>query len=137
MITTVFNCDDSSVVERKVEPAILCFMNRQDYQHEYYERTKAQRKGTLRAQKQVNIRKAEEYLRDAKDAPCFDCGVRYPYYVMDFDHRPGEEKSKHLTKRRNMRGLTRVGIPSLKAEILKCDLVCSNCHRERTHSRCS
>ncbi len=36
--------------------------------------------------------KRREYLRAVKSRPCADCGVQYPYYVMDFDHRAGEEK---------------------------------------------
>jgi hypothetical protein len=28
----------------------------------------------------------------AKDRPCADCQIRYPHYVMDFDHREGVEK---------------------------------------------
>jgi hypothetical protein len=62
--------------------------------------------------------------------PCKDCGESYPYYVMDFDHRDGDDKSfcisTHLRKR---------GRNVVLAEIEKCDLVCSNCHRERTYQR--
>ena len=34
----------------------------------------------------------------AKSRPCADCGVQYPYYVMDFDHRDGSQKKYELTK---------------------------------------
>jgi hypothetical protein len=68
-------------------------------------------------------------IRAAKDKPCADCGVRYPYYVMDFDHREGEEK------------LANVGYfafsteAALGEEVAKCDVVCANCHRIRTWRR--
>ena len=65
----------------------------------------------------------------AKSRPCADCGVQYPYYVMDFDHREGVKKefSLHEAQRVTKRAILR--------EIEKCDVVCANCHRERTHRR--
>jgi hypothetical protein len=68
-------------------------------------------------------------IRAAKSRPCVDCGVRYPYYVMDFDHREGTAKSFILSD------VPRATSKSLMQEIDKCDLVCANCHRERTHQR--
>ncbi len=43
-----------------------------------------------RYNRKVRIRLREEtrvIVREAKSVPCADCGVKYPYYVMDFDHR--------------------------------------------------
>jgi hypothetical protein len=70
-----------------------------------------------------------EYLRQVKSRPCADCGVQYPYYVMDFDHREGEEKIFELNR------VVYVTMRAVKREIEKCDVVCSNCHRERTYQR--
>ncbi len=70
-----------------------------------------------------------EYLRQAKSRPCVDCDVQYPYYVMDFDHREGEEKLFELNR------VNRLTMRAIKQEIEKCDVVCSNCHRERTYQR--
>lgn len=77
-------------------------------------------------------RKAElyKYLRTLKEnSPCVDCKIQYPYYVMDFDHVRGK-------KHKNVMEL----VPTLSKkiideEIAKCEIVCSNCHRERTHFR--
>lgn len=66
-------------------------------------------------------------VRKLKSVPCMDCGQRYPYYVMDFDHR--EDKEFTISKRRAY------SIEKLLAEIAKCDVVCSNCHRIRTFNR--
>ena len=66
---------------------------------------------------------------DAKSRPCADCGIQYPYYVMDFDHREGATKQFSL---HSVHGVTKNAI---LREIEKCDVVCSNCHRERTHRR--
>ena len=74
------------------------------------------------------LRKADK-LRALKAGACTDCGLRYPPYVMDFDHRPGEEKLFTIGT-----GVTRSDAAIL-AEIAKCDLVCANCHRVRTYQR--
>ena len=35
---------------------------------------------------------SKEHVRKFKDKPCAYCRESYPYYAMDFDHRPGTEK---------------------------------------------
>ena len=65
---------------------------------------------------------------------CLDCGVVYPYYVMDFDHRPEETKSFNISKM-NQYAATSDRISKVMKEIDKCDYVCANCHRERTQER--
>lgn len=67
-------------------------------------------------------------VNDLKNAPCVDCGVRYPPYVMDFDHRDPNTKYRTVSQLLSHGSERRV-----VEEIDKCDLVCSNCHRERTH----
>ncbi len=77
-------------------------------------------------------RKAElyKYLRNLKEAsPCTDCGSYYPYYVMDFDHVRGR-KQKNV-----MELVPTLSRKKIDEEIAKCEIVCSNCHRERTHFR--
>lgn len=70
------------------------------------------------------------WYREKKNKPCVDCGIQYPYYVMDFDHRDPSKKAFLVSK------LARSGRRrKLEKELLKCDLVCSNCHRERTHTQ--
>lgn len=69
------------------------------------------------------------WLAKQKDAPCLDCGGKFPAFVMDFDHRYGVKKLFKIAAAR-MRKKSVV-----EAEIAKCDLVCSNCHRIRTHER--
>jgi hypothetical protein len=76
--------------------------------------------------------KLKVILREAKDIPCVDCGVQYPPYVMDFDHREGEKKLINVSALNAHRYVT---ITQFLAEIAKCDLVCANCHRQRTHER--
>jgi hypothetical protein len=71
-------------------------------------------------------------IREAKDQPCSDCGVRNPAYVMDFDHRHGGHKRFNIG-RDALRG--RCSEEALRQEIEKRDVVCANCHRMRTHRR--
>ena len=69
------------------------------------------------------------HIREIKESkPCVDCGVNYPYYVMDFDHLEDKEYGINF-----LCSTGRIG--ALKKEIVKCEVVCANCHRIRTHNR--
>lgn len=70
-----------------------------------------------------------ELIQKLRDVPCADCGQRFPFYSMDFDHRIPSEKSTEVP-----RLLGRVTTDRLLQEISKCDVVCANCHRLRTYS---
>jgi hypothetical protein len=71
-----------------------------------------------------------DFIREVKDQPCTDCGTRYPFYVMHFDHRPDAPKLFNVGT-----GVDRVGWDMLRAEVAKCDVVCANCHAMRTWQR--
>lgn len=99
------------------------------YQRDWYRRN-ANRHRANAARLRADLRKRNQAaVRQAKDVPCADCGVRYPAYVMDFDHVRG--------KKRDNIGLMKAyaGNATLLAEIAKCDVVCANCHRVRSHRR--
>lgn len=68
------------------------------------------------------------YVRDRKNKPCLDCGVKYPYYVMQFDHL--RDKKYHISELVNANN-----VKKLELELAKCEVVCANCHAERTHQR--
>lgn len=80
------------------------------------------------AHKRNNKAISRKFLLEIKSNPCFDCNKTYPPYAMDFDHRDGSLKSKNVGR------LIQEGysLKTIKKEIEKCDLVCTNCHRERT-----
>ena len=79
-------------------------------------------------------RKRAEAIRSVVDAlkarPCADCGVEYPPYVMDFDHLGDQVKVDAVAKL-----IRNANLGAILAEIEKCEVVCANCHRERTHQR--
>jgi hypothetical protein len=70
----------------------------------------------------------QEFLLEQKDKPCADCGNKYPREAMDFDHLGDKEFT--ISNMKNV-----VSRERLEAEIAKCDVVCSNCHRTRTKER--
>ena len=73
--------------------------------------------------------KVREYVREIKESsPCTDCGISYPYYVMEFDHL--------RDKANTVANITHSGsFENVKKEIKKCELVCANCHKTRTWQR--
>lgn len=73
------------------------------------------------------VAKTKAIIRSAKDSPCFDCGVEYPYWIMQFDHL--RDKSFNIGDARY------IAEEKLYAEIFKCEVVCANCHADRTHRR--
>lgn len=63
-----------------------------------------------------------------KQKPCQDCGHTFPVESMDFDHVRGQKKG-------NISALLARPTRELEQELEKCELVCSNCHRQRTRDR--
>lgn len=70
-------------------------------------------------------------VNELKSSPCMDCGGSFPPVAMDFDHREATSKKAQVSD------MLRSGysLLTILAEIDKCDLVCANCHRIRTHAR--
>lgn len=85
-------------------------------------------KRTQRNRQRV-LKELREFLWQLKDVPCADCGNKFHPVAMDFDHVTGE-KIREISRLAN--GLKRA---TLLAELKKCEVVCSNCHRVRTWNR--
>lgn len=71
------------------------------------------------------------YVIKAKDRPCMDCGGRFPAECMDFDRRDETVKLFVLSSV----AARHKPLVDIDAEMAKCDLICSNCHRIRTKRR--
>ncbi len=69
------------------------------------------------------------FLDWIKTRPCLDCKHEFPPCAMDFDHVRGEKKF-NVGQR-----MAYVSAEDLQAEIMKCDVVCANCHRVRSFGR--
>lgn len=81
-----------------------------------------------RSRRNRHQRRLQDIVNAAKDRPCADCGREFPSYVMDLDHVRGEKVMAVGAMVARC-----VSYERLLAEIAKCDVVCSNCHRERTY----
>lgn len=75
-------------------------------------------------------RRIEAMAAAAKARPCVDCGIQYAPWQMDFDHVSGK-KVERVSQLAHDSGSIRLVL----AEIAKCEVVCANCHRNRTHLR--
>lgn len=83
-----------------------------------------------RGQKYDSSNYLDQIQQFKEDKGCTDCGSMYPHYVLEFDHRPEFKKVDNV-----YRVLRKFGIDKAWQEIAKCDVVCSNCHKIRTHIR--
>ena len=72
--------------------------------------------------------RSRKLIQEAKDVPFMDCGVRHPFWIMQFDHVRGKKEF-------NLSAASARAEQKVKDEIAKCDIVCSNCHDDRTHKR--
>ena len=104
----------------------VCRACNKAYGKRYYRANKA------KFQERNERRRAEHlaWVSTLRAKPCMDCGGSFPPCCMDFDHREGEEKTAavaDLVRRSYSK-------EAILAEIAKCDLVCANCHRVRTHT---
>jgi hypothetical protein len=75
-------------------------------------------------------RRYKAHINAIKNKPCMDCNQFFPLECMDFDHIP--VRGPKLFSIGESSG--QVSIQLLNEEIAKCDVVCANCHRIRTHS---
>jgi hypothetical protein len=102
-----------------------------EYQRAWYAKNRQRHLESVKKQnskRRIEIRKKLQDLRS--ETPCEDCKERYPFYVMQFDHVRGEK----------LMDLSRVASnqwsdQKLQREIDKCEIVCANCHAQRTWER--
>lgn len=99
------------------------------YRRNRRKHNKRYRDNNYRATK--NARKAlREELNGIKSAtPCKDCAVYYSPWQMQFDHVQGDKLG-------NIADMVNHGTRNkLFEELKKCELVCANCHADRTYKR--
>ena len=74
---------------------------------------------------QDRVRK--RYYEYKESRACQDCEKFYPYYVMEFHHVRGTKKFTLARRSASFES------KEFMEEMAKCDLLCANCHRIRTH----
>jgi hypothetical protein len=69
-----------------------------------------------------------KFIQEQKLAPCMDCLKAFGHWQMQFDHVSGE-------KLRDIANMCSFSKEKILEEIAKCELVCANCHADRTYRR--
>ena len=93
--------------------------------NKHYYKLKRQRSQSKYRQRLRNI------IEFYKKKLCADCNIAYPYWIMQFDHIDGNK----LFTIGNSTSSRYTSVDNLIAEINKCEVVCANCHANRTYIR--
>ena len=96
-----------------------------EVRHNYYARNRDKYKGYVGNRREF----IRAMIREARNQPCTDCNVQFPWYIMEFDHARGVKEFGISV------GAVKYGIEKVRAEMKKCDIVCRNCHGDRTYRR--
>jgi len=96
-------------------------------QAEWYQKNK----DAIRKKRSYQKQEARKWVNDYKtqNSVCTDCEISFPPHILDFDHIG--DKSFGIS-RALQQG---TGLDKIKQEIKKCEIVCANCHRQRTYDR--
>jgi hypothetical protein len=95
----------------------------------WYQRKIEDKEWVNKVNSQAKSRKenVNRFLRKYKlQHGCADCGYKENHVALDFDHVVGEKRLDVCNAK---------SIAQAESEILKCEVVCSNCHRIRTWER--
>ena len=109
------------------KPHSNCKKCQNKYYASYY---KTNKKRYDRISLKSKVEKMRAVIALKRDKPCADCGLSFHPVAMDFDH-VGSNKVFSVSRMVQRR----ISIKRILAETAKCELVCSNCHRIRTHNR--
>lgn len=105
----------------------LCKQCKADYNVAWYQKNKERHQSMVAVNRKLRLEEVNDFVNWLKSSPCADCRINYPSYVMDFDHLRDKKFSIASSKWKTQE--------TIWAEIQKCEVVCSNCHRERTYRR--
>lgn len=84
-----------------------------------------------RKSRRKQIDRNRVYLRSIlENAQCMECG-NDNWLVLELDHRNPQDKHDAVTRMVN----DGTSLDRIKQEVLKCDIVCANCHTIRTAKR--
>ena len=95
-----------------------------------YHLGEGQKEKTAARTKDIRTNNLAKIQKIKQDSGCIDCKVKYPHYMLDFDHLPEYEKigsPANIGRRHSWKKAIE--------EIAKCEIVCANCHRIRSFNR--
>lgn len=104
-----------------------CPVAQKVWRNAYMKRRRITKGDHLRAQERARASTVQEFIRAHKlSIGCQDCGYAAHHAALEFDH-VDDNKALNVCNSKS--------IAQAKAEISKCEVVCSNCHRVRTFDR--
>jgi hypothetical protein len=101
------------------------------YDREYWANRSPEQRERKQSQQDKRRRDAVLAVKDYKESKgCLECGEKDPI-VLELDHRDPS------VKKFNVSDATRRGfsMKNIMLEVEKCDVLCANCHRRRTHKQ--
>lgn len=96
------------------------------YLRKWEKRNKSKRR-IINARMRAKVKAIARYNKHW--APCKDCKIKYPFWIMQYDHVT-DDKIGDVA-----RIAAEYSITKLLTEIHKCEIVCANCHANRTYKR--
>ena len=91
----------------------------------------ADQKSKMLSRQRDRRNKVRKFLQEHKQASgCVDCKEMYPYWILELDHCRGEAKVGNVSEM-----IGHYSFEDIMKEVEKCDVVCANCHRQRTWER--
>lgn len=106
------------------------YKNKEDekiFRKKWWNNLSPERKKEKQDKANVRAKLVREFIANYKiKAGCIDCGYNKHHSALDFDHIGGD-KSINVCLAKS--------IDQAKKEIVKYEVVCSNCHRIRTYNR--
>lgn len=86
-------------------------------------------KRAINDQVKARYQKRLEQVWELKNKPCVDCKRKFKPWQMQFDHRGEDVKVNRVSQ------MITHSWQKILDEIAKCDLVCANCHADRSYLR--
>lgn len=96
-------------------------------QAEWYQKNKED----IRAKRKASKQEARQWVYEYKlnHSVCAECNNSFPPHILDFDHL--RDKSFGISRALHLG----TNLEKIKEEVKKCEIVCANCHRDRTYIR--
>lgn len=99
------------------------------YANDHYQKNRVKRLEQISsANKKTRLANLDRLSEYKAEQSCADCNERNPV-VLEFDHLRDKVECVSIMARNGYRW------DRILAEMGKCEVVCANCHRKRTHSR--
>ncbi len=129
--------DDETVSSILTTPTVLeqimpfvTLAEKQKYQRDHYAKNRTRYSERKKASRSIIYQKLKQLVLDAKKDGCVECKNEFRPWVLQFDH----VKGKKLHNIADMIGQY-LSEETILVEIAKCEVVCANCHADRTHRR--